>query len=240
MFESFIGQKKKRLKEELRKLQVRRALSSPKKPVVKVYGLLRTGTNYLTKLIDLNFDVFCLQSTEHGWKHGLCQYETDIQYVFAVKDPYSWLISFMEWEIIHKRYESNSISDFIRRPITHPQLKTAWRNDDVVSAWSQSLNAWQSVAADNTIYIRYEDISASLESELGKIRDQFCLKQKQKELMNLEKRADDWKTPLPRKTRHDNYYQDAHYLEQFTEDDLQMIREKLDPELVAKFGYKIL
>ena len=239
--DSFLEQKNKRIQQEIRRLQLTYALNVRRKPLIKVYGLLRTGTNYLTRLIDLNFDAFCLASNELGWKHGPCKNDLRLNYVFAVKDPYSWLVSFMEWEKIHHRFSGDSIAEFMNSPVTHPGLRDAWGETDVVSVWSRSLGSWSTLSeSENVVYIRYEDVAKSFSTELLNIGKILNLKQKTPELINLKSRADTWKTPLPRKERDKNYYSEAQYMDQFTEADLIIIREKLDPNLVNKFGYKLL
>ena len=103
----------RRLHEVVRPLHVYYALNLGRKPVIKVYGLLRTGTNYITQLIDLNYEAFSLSSIEGGWKHGPCEYDPDIKYVFMVKDPYSWVVSLFEWEKIHCRTSNTQLSEFL-------------------------------------------------------------------------------------------------------------------------------
>jgi len=231
----------RRMREELRRIRLWHALRIGQQPVVKVYGLLRTGTNYLTRLIELNFRAFCLASTEEGWKHGPCNYDPDLKYVFAVKDPYSWLVSFMDWEIIHGRFTGQSMKEFIAGPVTHPQLKKAWGCSDVLSAWNRSLGEWrQYMQKPNAVFVRYEDLTESYEAELSRIGDTLGLRQRNTAFMDLDARADDWKTPRPRKERHQDYYREAHYLQHFTRDDLEIIRNKLDPDLVDAFGYMLL
>lgn len=231
----------RRMRANMRRVRVWYAMRFGRTPVVKVYGLLRTGTNYIARLIDLNFDTFCLGSVEEGWKHGPCAYDAGIKYVFMVKDPYSWLVSFMEWERIHGRFSGQTVTEFLAGPVTHPELKNAWHCGDVVSAWNQSLAAWRAnETEENVVFIRYEDVLESFENVLCRIGGVLGLRQRQQKLMDLAVRADDWETPKPRKQLSKEYYREARYLEQFTEADLQTMRERLDHGLVKAYGYKVL
>jgi len=214
------------------------AITCGRRPVVKVYGLLRTGTNYITRLIDLNFDVFCLESTEEGWKHGPCNYHERFYYVFMVKDPYSWLSSFYEWELIHNRTKAGSLSEFITGPVTHPELQRAWSIDYPISAWSESLRSWSIYKNENNvIFLKYEDLLESFTDQLANLSQRFGFKPKNEVFLNLTKRADDWATPKPRKKLSQDYYTNKEYLKQFTSDDIEFIQKCLDMNMVEEFGY---
>lgn len=224
-----------------RRRRVDGALRTGRPPVVKVYGLLRTGTNYLTRLVEQNFDAVCVSSTEIEWKHGPCSYDTRLRYIFIVKDPYSWVVSFMEWEKNHARFAGGGVSDFLSTGITHGTLREVWGCDDVVMAWNEALRSWRTLAdKPNVVFVRYEDLLASFDRELGRIGDALNLGQRNSMFKDLDKRADDWKTPKPRRQLSRAYYQNGEYLKKFSSDDLQVMRAKLDPELVDAFGYKVL
>ena len=92
---------------------------------------------------------------------------------------------------------------------------------------------------ENVVFVRYEDVTSSFDKELRRIGGSLGLKQTNVTMVNLTKRADNWKTPRPRKRRDKNYYRDAHYLENFTKEDFEYIRERLDQGLVERFGYKV-
>ncbi len=65
------------------------------KILIKLYGLQRTGTNYVTSLIQKNFgDEVIFDNT--GWKHGhhFSYPEPDEPNVIVVsKNPYAWMLS---------------------------------------------------------------------------------------------------------------------------------------------------
>ena len=104
----------------------------------KVYGLLRCGTNYLYKLLDLNFKTTVFGPTELGWKHGPCQYEAYTDFIFISKNPYSWIISLKNWEEIHSRIGNISLTEFLKSPISHPQFREAWNVKRLIEAWNIS------------------------------------------------------------------------------------------------------
>lgn len=210
-------------------------------PIIKVVGLLRTGTNYVTRLIDINFNVFCLNSEEEGWKHGPCNYNDRYYFVFITKDPYSWIISFKEWEEIHHRSDaSKTIKDFMIDPITHNKLKSAWHASNPVDAWNKAIQSWNGYSdKNNTIFIRYEDLLVSFHDVLAKIQYKFSLEMNYQTFKNIEKRADIWKTTKPRKKMDLDFYKNKQYMGLYTEPELNLMRLHLNDEIVKRNGYKI-
>jgi len=55
--------------------------------VVKVHGLLRTGTNYVSALLGENLDVQVLGPEKGGWKHGPIDMAEGVTTVVVVKSP---------------------------------------------------------------------------------------------------------------------------------------------------------
>lgn len=236
-----MGDMERTVQRYIRRLSKWHAIKVGRKPVIKVYGLLRTGTNYMTRLLELNFDVFCLASTENGWKHGKCQYNEKLYYVFMVKNPYSWIVSFREWEQLHGRSSDNTLTEFMSGSVTHPQLKEAWALDNPISAWSIALNSWSAYQGlSNVVFVRYEDLIDSYDEQLCRIGDTFGFSKRWESFRNLEARADSWKTPRPRRKLSRDFYRNEEYLQLFTENDMALIRASLNRELVESYGYKVL
>lgn len=210
------------------------------RPAVKVYGLLRTGTNYMTRLLEINFDVFALQSTERGWKHGPCEYSDSIRFVFLVKNPYSWIRSFWEWEKIHLRTDARSLEAFMTQNITHPELRRRWHADTPIDAWNLSLKSWLTLRdAGNVAFVRYESLLTGFDRQLLEIQDRLSLKARLPSFRNLESRADDWKTPEPRKALKTDYYREEQFIKEFSDAELHIMRDRLDPAVMNEFGYEI-
>ena len=70
--------------------------------VVKLYGIERSGTNWIQSLLELNTDAVVLTNTV-GWKHGIIHDNGDhnFQSVNALvisKNPYHWYQSIMRYK----------------------------------------------------------------------------------------------------------------------------------------------
>ena len=64
---------------------------------IKIYGLQRSGTNWLGFLIQENFKDVRVLVNEGGWKHGYYiipwSLKKEVDIISIIKNPYSWLVS---------------------------------------------------------------------------------------------------------------------------------------------------
>lgn len=79
-----------------------------------VYGLPRSGTNYLEFMLTRNLNFVC-PINMHEWKHGLIN-QREVRFFIIYKDPFSWLNSIYRY---NQKYafclkKHDSISSFIR------------------------------------------------------------------------------------------------------------------------------
>jgi hypothetical protein len=219
--------------------RVRGWLGRPRHPEAKIHGLLRAGTNYLEALVRRNFYVDCLAPWEAGWKNGPCEYVPERRYLFLVKHPYAWLVSFRNWERLHNRTDAASLAEFAARPLTHERLSRAWDISTPVQAWNRTLASWQAHDGKaNTLFVRYEDLIRDVDGDLHRIRDHFRLRTRGARFVDADSRADMWKRPNPRKAFDVAYYRHEKYLDEFDEHALAIVRAELDPHLLARFDYR--
>lgn len=86
---------------------------------IKVYGLPRCGTNYLEKLIEINFkDVFIL-SNILGWKHAIPQDHIDIDWKGHNWEASSNIIR--DLLKVYKKFENNETQ--IRNAVNNNEIK---------------------------------------------------------------------------------------------------------------------
>ena len=129
--------------------------------MIKVYGVQRTGTNYVRALLRRNTDHTVLMH-EFGWKHGKAQpivRPPDTQIVCAliiVKNPYSWLRSIATWGDserveIEKIGYAKYYNDMYAHYVEFLQMHWAW------------------MGYDKATFVRYEDLLRDLRWSLEKI-----------------------------------------------------------------------
>ena len=208
--------------------------------VTKIHGLLRTGTNYLSAVVQNNFQTLVCRPKECGWKHGPLHYNPCFNYIILVKDPYSWFISFKKWEQIHNRTTSCSIADFILSPISHKTFYSVWRAENPIDAWNKAMGSWIAFKNRNNVYfLRYEDIINDFYETMIRIENFFHYSRCSQNLTNIKKRVDTWRTPNPRDSLRLDYYLNEEYLLEYTETDFRTIRNKIDDETVYSLGYRV-
>lgn len=95
-------------------------------PFVKVYGPMRSGSNYFEKLCYENLHVRICAPEQFGWKHGPLAQSDSVASAVILRDPIRWIVSLHEWEVRHGRTDSDSIEEFMSSPLTHPALVDAF------------------------------------------------------------------------------------------------------------------
>jgi hypothetical protein len=203
--------------------------------VVKVHGLLRTGTNYVSALLGENLDVRMLGPEIGGWKHGPIDESEDHTVVVVAKSPYTWMESFYNWELLRERTTAPTLIDFATAPVSHPQLASVWGATDPVDAWNKATASW--VAAQSTgdvLVVRYEDVIADVGHELDRFTDRFPTKRRHRSPVDIDTRVGPgWKTVGPVDRDHYTAGPSARLDQEF----VALLDRRLDPQLMRTLGY---
>jgi hypothetical protein len=203
--------------------------------VVKVHGLLRTGTNYVSALLGENLDVQVLGPEVGGWKHGPIEGANGVTVAVVAKNPFTWLESFYKWELIRERTQAPTLTEFAGAPLSHPQLAAVWGAADPVDAWNRATASW--VAAQDSgdvLVLRYEDVIDDVGSQLDKFTDRFPTRRRHRHPVDIESRVGPgWKTEGP--------VDRGHYTGEAPTglDDalVALLEERLDRELMLALAY---
>lgn len=213
--------------------------------IIKIYGLQRSGTNYLSTLLQKNFDVEVWMNLG-GWKHGFINknpskdeifnntdYLTKLKYkdeyiidlfsnkqvnfLCIVKNPYNWLISYKKFlDLTKKKFELVN-----------------------------SVNLWNDIYLnyinnDITI-IRYEDLLNNFNKTLLLIKDKYDLKSKTKNFINenkvLKRNAD---KNIGETLNEKFINKKINIKEYFSSKELKIINKTLNKDLMKKFNYDYL
>jgi hypothetical protein len=210
-------------------------------PDIKIHGLPRTGTNYLSALLEQNFHVRVLGGDAGGWKHGRLVPAAFTVYAVLVKNPYTWLLSFRAWEEIHGRTAAATLYEFATSPVTHPRLAAEWHPRDPLDAWNTATRAWVEAATQpNVVVVRYEDLLADFAVRLWRVAETCGAVPRRPTLRNLEERIDTWNTPRPRAPFNPGRYLDDGIPEEYDDETLDLLARRLDSQLVQALGYRLL
>ena len=205
--------------------------------VVKVHGLLRTGTNYASALLGENFFVHVLGPDKGGWKHGPINESEGVIFVVVVKSPYTWLESFYNWELIRGRTEAATLAEFVSAPVSHPQLAQAWQGRDPVDTWNKATASWTRPGhAGEVFVVRYEDLLAGLDAELGRFSRRFSVTRRHRVPVDIAPRVGPGQDSVGPVDRGRYALGAAPRLD----DELAaLIEARLDPELMRELGYRL-
>ena len=209
----------------------------PRRRTVKVYGLLRTGTNYVSALLGENLDVVILGPEKGGWKHGPIVSGTGVTAVVVVKSPYTWLDSFYRWEQLRQRTPARTLAQFVSSPVSHPELAQAWGARDPVDVWNKATASWLAAQDDGEVLVvRYEDVIGDLGRVLDRFTARFPTRRRHRHPVDIAERVGPgWRTVGP--VDRERYRPDRPL--EMDEDALALVRERLDSGLARNLGYGV-
>ena len=224
--------------------------------LVKIYGLQRSGTNWLTFLINENFQNVRVLVNEGGWKHGHYMIpwtmgkETHV--VSLIKNPYSWLVSvYNYWGPNRKKnigpdLRGVEFEDFVRnRYLAEKQrgIPFLLRAKNPIQHWNNMNIHWLSLRLSNkrSCFITYETLMENLGQSLTIVGQSLGIKPKYE-----NKWVDNDKTFLPGddnqwKTADEvcdrEYYKNQGWKSHYTPELLEFVNSELDLDLMVQFGY---
>lgn len=194
-----------------------------------LYGLQRSGTNYLRKLVELNLGFYTRNKKgPRSWKHRLDIPDNINDYVNIVlyKNPYKWLDS------LHRNPE-----DFFERQTLFPCLNEdgSYNLTNIAKTYKHFMETW--VLSDvPTLNIRYEDLLKDKSEALVIISEMFDLTYVPTEIIEPKSVLNSKKFTSKKK----DYYLKADKTEYLSESNIAEVNEILDDELMEKLGYKKL
>jgi len=206
------------------------------KEVLKIFGLPRTGTNYLTALIRENTDVWADQN-KACWKHGAMSSKcTQLQSVVIVKHPLSWLVSY--WRFMRKHPElrwCKSFRHFIRweRPDGHIEGECL-----AIHMWSFAYGYWLRYREQGRVEIvKYEDLLPHPEQVIGRLCDRLGIKVHEGKFVipmtSMGPHSKGWS-----RAQILEYYGEKRWKAEYTPDLMQLVYRTLDPLLLKDYGYE--
>lgn len=189
----------------------------------KVYGIQRSGNNWLQWMLAANYRVKIMGS-QFGWTHG--PYSTDkglddcLNFVIS-KHPVEWLPSIQRF---HKVHHGLTIGQFIR-------------NADVIERWN-SLYAGHLGNAEKfgARFVRYDDLLKDPEGVLDKLVD-GALPRKDQPFRSAEGNKMTTRMNLSGKPFNKRQYTEKAYLKRFAPAELEEVISRVDWGVANKLGY---
>ena len=215
--------------------------------VLKQYGIQRSGTNYLEKLIRLNFgpDQVLFLTNQLQRKHQPCDQAAwaewladnphmswlheeleNIGLTINVRDPMSWSLGYLK----HLKK--------IRKPIGRPKdpathVKMIKRLNELYKNWRVHAQAFPNSVA----IIRFEDLLQDYRIPLREIAMKFGVTTRDLSLHDVEKEVLSGGRMSNKAYDRRAYYQEKQYLQEMPANVQQAILDTVDWELARFFGY---
>lgn len=230
----------------------------PKTEYIKIHGLQRTGTNYLSHLVNENFTNSKILVNLGGWKHG--HYHApwflgqEVHILVLVKHPYSWLVSMYNYWGIKRELRIGmdlrgvTFDQFVRnRAIFELQrdIPYLFRASNPVQFWNNMYFHWMTIRLNKkkVAFVKYEELLQDPEAVVTRLGETFNISRKPGPFVNSEKtftpsgetiaQADD-------KFASKDYYLESEFLKRYTPDLLEFVNNELDLEVLDHYNYWLL
>ncbi len=226
---------------------------------IKIFGLQRTGTNYVTDLINRNFKNTKVLVNIGGWKHGTYQTPPivgrELDVVIVVKNPYSWLRSMYDyWGPERKKNIGPDLTDtafeqFVRSRVVFEQQRDIpflFRAANPIQYWNNMNFHYISIRmqSQRCIMISYETLLKDFDLTMLRITDLFDLEPVSDNLEFVtctkiyEPSQEDPHIGEEDFSKH-KYYTQRGYMRYYSQDLLEFVNNQLDHEVMTKCGYNL-
>ena len=223
-----------------------------------VYGLQRSGTNYLETLLPNNFKDVSMENMgfarslpvhkhfrpyDEKWFVPEPKYLNNFFYPhfsdfdahvrrLTGKEPLHYVVTVKEpfsWYVSYCKEAGKS---------RWPSLVRKGLSQHYMIEYSLFCRKWldfRGEAPAQVIILRYEDLLKDLAGSLDRVREQFGLEKAHETYQDFSKVNKSSRFSLKRRT----YYLNKQFLDLFSKEDLFLLRENLNPDVVKELGYEL-
>jgi len=200
----------------------------------KLWGPLRSGTNYLGRVMELNFKDIQIHHNEGGWKHGPPQHSYYKENTLAglhrlydghlliIKSPLAWAASMYRYSIYSDKYLD---------PIILAQRWNQYARELYTFSWR-----------DDAILIKYEALLENFDLTMKDIATTFNLPQPEEwkdEPGKMLRGGDMMKgdATVSKEIQNKSYYLNREYINDLGKANLTIMRNFIDPYLILLLNY---
>lgn len=216
-----------------------------------IFGLQRSGTNFLQTLMMANFKSGYANSKKHSWKHLMEVHPQDkiikgLPILIIVKNPYTWIESIafrntVDWLSKQKKYPADDVTD-VPENIKVGKPGKLLNPIALAKTWKEHYENWifhpPDYISSKSMVIKYEEL---LEE---KSRNHIMETINTRYGFNADKVKNPWHTPARGKISQSKDYtidREKYYLEgkpsSLTPIQIQAINTVLDAEFMSKTLY---
>ena len=200
---------------------------------LKMFGLKRTGTNWLLQLLGMNYHLKWFIN-DGGWKHGPYRVKEllgrHMDSVVLIKDIYSWLVSMHRYRGL---WGKEDFGEFVQ-------------DAQFIDLWNLRNRDWLNTAATipkpfKMVIVRYEDLLADPVKECERIAGEIGLVRKRKveKFFVQTRRMGRSGQPETKQFTRGGYYHKKKYMMNFTPKMIKTVRGIVDKDLAKELGYEV-
>lgn len=216
-----------------------------------IFGLQRSGTNYLTKLLKNNFeDARHTNVGQKVWKHSLDVFPQEKMRAANVilhihKNPYMWVESIafrnhVDWIARQTRYKATDLDQCGPDGVIGPKAMNPYNLARTYLEFHENwcLNPPPHVL-NRLLTVRYEDLldPEKRDDFLDHLSDKFDMRPQHDKWVNLDYGS------VSQSADYDDC-RERYYIEQrpihLTAENIQLINKAITPEVIRSMGYEVL
>lgn len=199
---------------------------------IKVYGIQRSGNNWLMHLLAANFKVNLLGNNKGGWTHGNMDVvkhwgsEPDVV-CLLVRHPLMWLPSIWRWR---GKKKGRAFAEYVQKA-------------GELDLWNKKYHSWlfqmSSFKHARTAILRYEDLLANPQRQLRNLglNCGLTFKREDQSICSPAKRMGT-KMNVTEKRFNAEHYKSKGYLKYYTPQLLKWVKNRIDGDTLDRLGYR--
>ena len=209
---------------------------------VKQYGCKRSGTCYVTALLQLNFKNVHVLIHKLGGKHAApIDYQSwtagppelqqaiaanQIRAAIAVKDPYAWLYSYVR---AHRTWNPRWRQAYDQDPA--PEIRR------LCERWNYCHDAWLNAPAAFVFPFRHDELLRDFAGTMAQAQQQLALTPRYSLFGNIRNKMSP-NDQLTRRRFDSKFYLDRQYLAQLGPKLVAVITDSIDWDLAQRLNYR--
>jgi len=213
---------------------------------LKIYGMHRTGTNYLEWILKKNCleDHVFMEGNVIGWKHGnppekINWNAEDWDYKIDLKTKKRYMESIAGLEqIIQQSFDNDEIIYLICVRNPYSLIFNKKNKCEMINSWNLKYTLWIDFYNSHKFcaFIKHEELISNNRQTVEKITKKFSVKMNS-EFIDQPHIINSRQIISEQKLNH-NFYNDKKYLCKITNKEFKEINDIIDPNLMEKFEYK--
>jgi hypothetical protein len=218
----------------------------------KIYGERNTGTNYVQRLFQTNFELEYWRSGVLGWKHGFAPADRikkgnydHVLFLIVCKNPYSWLLSMHKnphhamhlQRLTFENFCNSEWQSFYDGPGRKKIKDEHFSNIFELRRMKAVSHAQVLQCTSHAIVLNYEELLNSAEEVVENIANRFDLPKSNSFFSEINKYYTGQHKKYGEVFNRQRYYLGEEWKNKFSQQQLSIVNDHLDFEIENKLGY---